>query len=530
MIFLSKRKNRFLISLLSGIMMVIAFPYTGSLTFLFFISLVPLLLVENYVFNNLKSRKLFGYSYLSFFIYNIGTTWWIWNASAGGMLFAVFLNSLLMAVFFQFYHILKKNISRKYGLIFFIASWLSFEYFHYSWELSWPWLNFGNIFSITPNIIQWYEYTGVLGGSLWLLLINYIFYYIIVLYQKDKELSQTWVGVLFITIISPMILSQIVNSNYNEKLDPIEVLCLQPNIDPYNEKFNTSITEQINKLLSLARKNLTNKTSLIIAPETAISSPVWENNFEQTPICSTFLDFSSEYNVPFLTGASTLKFFTSKNSNVSRELINSKGFYESYNTSILFEKDSFPRFIHKSKLVLGVEKIPFNTILPQLEDLAINLDGASGSLGVETEAKSFNANEIGFTSTVCYESVYGEFVSEQVKDGAELIFIITNDGWWGNTPGYKQHASFASLRAIENRRSIARSANTGISCLINQRGEVLSKTEWWVEDVVRGSINKNQVLSFYTKNGDWIGRFSEVIWYVSILILLFIKIKKAIKK
>ena len=186
--------------------------------------------------------------------------------------------------------------------------------------------------------------------------------------------------------------------------------------------------------------------------------------------------------------------------------------------------------MHKSKLVLGVEKIPFNTMFPWLEDLAIDLDGASGSLGTENKAKSFKSKGLSFTSTVCYESIYGEFVAEQVKSGAQFICIITNDGWWGNTPGYKQHASFASLRAIENRRAVVHSANTGISSFINQKGDVISKTKWWVEDTLTESISKNKKITFYTKYGDVLGSVSEVLLYGLVLTLLFVKVKKAIKK
>ena len=107
---------------------------------------------------------------------------------------------------------------------------------------------------------------------------------------------------------------------------------------------------------------------------------------------------------------------------------------------------------------------------------------------------------------MCYESIYGGFISEQCKKGAELIFIITNDGWWGNTPGYKQHLAFARLRAIENRKSIARSANTGTSCFINQRGDVIKKTEWWKEACIKSSLKRNSIKTYYSMNGDAIGR------------------------
>jgi len=109
---------------------------------------------------------------------------------------------------------------------------------------------------------------------------------------------------------------------------------------------------------------------------------------------------------------------------------------------------------------------------------------------------------------ICYESIYGEFVTGFVRNGANLLFIMTNDGWWKDTPGYRQHAMYARLRAIENRRSIARSANTGISYLINQKGEILDSRAWWIEDAFRGKIQANNKLSFYSRFGDYLGRIS----------------------
>lgn len=502
--------------MLSGMLMFISFPFTGSLTFLVFFSWVPILLVENSISNFTKSKNLFIHSYLTFLIYNIGTTWWIWNADEGGMLFAVLLNSLIMSFFFQIFHVLKKRINLNFSLIFLLATWVTFEYLHYSWELSWPWLNLGNAFSITPKIIQWYEYTGVLGGTIWVLIVNYLIFKLIIKNEIKLIYKSKLTLIIISVIILPISYSIYKYNTYEEILDPVEVVVIQPNIDPYTEKFSTDISLQLQKMFDLAVKEISPKTELLIAPETAISASIWENNFLQTNLYFEIQNELTELNdVPFLTGASTLRQFDYKNSSVSRVLPKNQGYYESYNSSILFVKNFQPDFIHKSKLVLGVEKIPFNTVFPWFEDLAINLDGASGSLGVESKATSFAIDSLRFTSTVCYESVYGEFVSQQVMSGAEFIAVITNDGWWGDTPGYKQHSSFSSLRAIENRRSVARSANTGISCFINQRGDVLSNTKWDEALALKVIINKNNKITFYTKYGDILG-----VLFTSIFILL----------
>ncbi len=111
--------------------------------------------------------------------------------------------------------------------------------------------------------------------------------------------------------------------------------------------------------------------------------------------------------------------------------------------------------------------------------------------------------------------------------GADFLFIITNDGWWRDTPGYKQHNSFARIRAIENRRSVARSANTGISSLIDQRGRELARAGWWERTGLRGNLNKNDHLTFYTKHGDFLGRIATLL---TVILILYSIVFRFIKK
>lgn len=511
--------------------MVISFPFTGSLTLLVFISWVPLLMVEYFISKQkYRSSKVYIHAFVTFFIYNLGTTWWIWNASPEGAVFAIVLNALIMAFVFYVFHKIKKNYSEKIGYLLLIFTWISFEYIHYHWELSWPWLNLGNVFSIMPSIVQWYSITGVLGGTLWVLLINIIAFFIIknVFFKLKKREDQTKdlliLGVVFFT---PIIFSLIYYFNYKEIKNPVEVVSIQPNIDPYNEKFTSELKGQLDKIFHQADIKVTPKTKFILAPETAISATFFEEDLKTLPFFNYMIQRKAKWGESaFYTGASTLCFFEEKNSTASRKLDGGAGYIESYNTSLLINQYNAPYFVHKSKLVLGVEKIPFLTVFPWLEQLAINLDGASGSLGVEIEPKVLQANNLTFAPSICYESIYGEFISKQVKKGAEMIFVITNDGWWGDTPGYKQHASFSRLRAIENRRSLARSANTGISCFIDQRGDVLQKTNWWKETSIRGELNTNSDLTFYSKHGDVIG---ALFCFILVFILGFELVKSLIK-
>ena len=138
----------------------------------------------------------------------------------------------------------------------------------------------------------------------------------------------------------------------------------------------------------------------------------------------------------------------------------------------------------------------------------------------------------GIAPVICYESVYGDYVGQYMRKGANAIFIMTNDGWWDKTPGHVQHLKFASLRAIEHRRSVARSANTGISAFIDQRGRILDQIKYDKEDTLSGSIRFNKNITFYSRWGDLIARIAillSIILIISGTVRRFIKPKAPAK-
>ncbi len=131
--------------------------------------------------------------------------------------------------------------------------------------------------------------------------------------------------------------------------------------------------------------------------------------------------------------------------------------------------------------------------------------------------KDTDGQNIPIGCAVCYESVYGEYYTDYIRKGARAMTIITNDAWWGDTPGYRQHLSYASLRAIETRRAIARCANTGISAIISPSGEIVSETQWWTPAVLEGRIPLRDDMTFFVVHGDITGRICT---FLSILLLL----------
>lgn len=523
-----QKKHRFILSILSGILLVISFPYSGNLTPLVFIAFVPLLLVESYITTKrYRSRKVFTHAFLTFLIYNVGTTWWVAYADLNGAMLAFVANTLLMTVIFYLFHLTKKYVGSKEGYLSLLIYWIGFEYLHYHWEASWTWLTLGNTFSIVPSWVQWYSYSGALGGSFWILCINLLIYRV---YQNLWFKGESWriQTPLFIVagafFVIPMTISLITYYTYTEEKNPYEVVAIQPNIDPYEAKFNLPPMLQLEQMGQLMLSEATEKTDLILAPETAISASFDEDNFKRMGYYPYLKSIQEKLKgTSICIGASTVKFFDKKNSRSSRLHNGGPGYIEYYNTSIFLDENSEPQIIHKSKLVPGVESIPFSDIFPFLEDVAIENGGTSGTLGSEPYPKVFYDKNVKFAPVVCYESIYGGWVAEQCRNGAQLICIATNDGWWDDTPGYKQHCSFASLRAIENRRSIARSANTGTSCFVNQRGDILKATEWWKKDVIKATLNLNSEQTFFTTYGNVMGRSFA---FVAALLILFTFVKR----
>ncbi|MFT7119604.1 MAG: apolipoprotein N-acyltransferase, partial [Flavobacteriales bacterium] len=178
-----------LLALLSAILLWLGWP-TYGFAGLLLIAFVPLLLSEKRIRSSSTKRKagkVFLHSYLTFFIWNIATTYWLYFSTPFGMWFAVIANAALMSLVFLGYHLLARKATQGAALTFLACLWISFERMHLEWDFSWPWLNLGNGFSEMTSWIQWYEYTGTFGGSLWIWLVN-IFVFLSVLSFRESGL------------------------------------------------------------------------------------------------------------------------------------------------------------------------------------------------------------------------------------------------------------------------------------------------------------------------------------------------------
>lgn len=495
---------------------------------------IPVLLLEHHIRNEQENRKLwvFVYGFLTFFGWNISTIWWIWNATAGGAIAAYFINSLPMVLPLMLY----SNLNATNGKInqwFFIAAWISLEMLQFYWDFAFPWLILGNAFANWPNLVQWFEYTGVLGGSLYILWFGFAGFKWLVQMQSMDILTKRkkLFNIVFFGLFAPFFFSFYV-LNQHHKSNKLfnrtaSFVVVQPNIDPYGEKFGTlSPMMQLEKMLALAKPKITDKTVAIVLPETALQGGLKENSIEDEALVQTLRAFLQQYpHVSVLTGADSYKIYNEneKPSATARKAYNGTVTYDAFNTAFFISHQKPVEVYHKNKLVPGVEQMPYPSFFKFLEQFAIGLGGTSGSLGKNGDSKVFTAaNQLNLAPIICYESAFPEFTASYVNKQADVLVIITNDGWWGNTPGYKQHLSFASLRAIENRKPIVRSANTGISATIDETGKILHQTQWWQPDAFEATVTLTKANTFYTQYGDVIGWFM-VAYFVVQLPNLFIR-------
>lgn len=517
------QKNKLLgASTLSGVLLAGGFMPLPTF-FLMFMAFIPLLWVEHVISKERESTSkwtVFKFAFNSFFIWNILSTWWIQNSSFPAGILGNALNAVFMTVPFLFYHVTKKRMGTRAASFGFVSYWMTFEIGHLTWDLSWPWLTLGNSFAHIPQIVQWYEYTGVFGGGLWILSLNIILANIL-FDRLDPSKQQQPIKKLIVKpsliFLLPILVSIVLYTTHNvESDDQVEIIAIQPNFEPHYQKFNSTQREQLSRFIRLSEEKLDDNTAYLIFPETSFWGINGEN-LEEAGVIQALKAFVSKYeNLNLVSGIGTTIWYEEEDDrpehiftfcNDDRTICR---YRDSHNAAIQInnEGDEIP-YYKKSKLVPGAESMPFIGNIDLFRGFILDLGGAPGlSLGTQEEREVFSSKYGNVAPLICYESVYGDYVTDYVKNGAEAFFVVTNDGWWDNTIGHRQHMYLSSLRAIENRRYVVRSANTGVSCFINSRGDIYSPSKYDEAIAVKDSIYMRKDRTFYSYYGDLIGRVS----------------------
>lgn len=546
----SKHENnlpRLALATLTGVLLWLGFPLM-PLTPLMFIGFVPLLLVEDDISRSREGAskwEVFKYSYHALFVWNILTTYWVANTAFAAGIFAFSMNTFFMCIPIVLFHQIKKILGGRLMGISFIAFWITFEYLHMRQDLTWPWLTLGNSFSTYPSWVQWYEYLGVFGGSFWILAGNVLFFKLIQNHYPQLKsffnLKQTEIAPLVVKnnllpsgkkgsliticllLLLPILISFGIYVSYEDKGLERNIVLVQPNLEPHYVKFDISNTATLNQFMKLSVAAVDETTDYLVFPETSFDG-VKTNDFYVNKNISSLKKYVDRFpKLKLITGLGSRKIYEPGETHgpavrayarSGRDTI----FWESHNSAIqLTSGKEAVDFYLKGKMVPGAEIFPYRKVLWFMEPLVNQLGGSVSGFATQKERSVFEGDGTAVAPVICFESVFGEYCTEYVRKGAEALFIVTNDGWWDNTAGHRQHMAFARLRAIETRRSIARSANMGTCGFINQRGDVSQATAYGKIGTVKGSIRFNNEITFYTIWGDVIGR---VALFTTILLLL----------
>jgi len=509
------RKNIFL-ALTSGLLL--GLPWSvSSIFFVVFIAWVPLLLLEAEVRHHINPYVVFNYAFVSFLLWNIIGTWWIMQAQWAGAILIIVANSLLQALVFWLASRIRTILN--IPLLFpFLIIWMGYEHFHLSWDLAWPWLNLGNALATAPKLIQWYEFTGVRGGTLWIMLTNFAALKAYTIYRKNGPGSIIPIGVVTLMLfLIPVVVSHQIFQNFEAEGETVNIALIQPNLDPYTEKFDPdNYARHVEAFFRTAAAIVDNKTQYLFGPETLIVEQIDERDPTASRYYRDLLEFRKKYpKLNILLGVHSYQKLGNENIPPGSRFNSSENFYyEAFNTALFLPagSGSAPQFYHKTKLVPLFERMPFVQYLSFLGKYSLELGGYTGTYSLRQERTRFVLPDasIGILPIVCFESIFGPYCSRNLPEEKGFICMITNDGWWKNTPGYRHHFNFSPVRAIENRRDFVRVANTGISALIDASGMIIAKTPWWEKTTLKGTVHLRRGRTFFTRHGDYLGRISSV--------------------
>lgn len=501
-----------------GVAATLSFP-PFNIFILGFVAWLPVFKwLDEYDQRKMSGRQLAGLSFLSFLFWNMASTYWVANTSFIPGLVAFLMNSFFMMIVVWGTGMIRRRSHPLWRIWILPVAWISFEYLHHQWELTWPWLTLGNSLADQIALIQWYSWTGVFGGTLWIFLMNILVYR----YLKGKPPQKKALGQLSLAFAVPMLISLFMYIQTEDQGTPVDVAVIQPNFEPHYEKFRLPANLQIDRFIDLSRSIVDSNTQFLVFPETSFSIRDVSRIERFRPVIRLREMLNDYPGMTLVTGFDGFRFHTAedKDKREVRSYAANGGdtiYYSVLNAAMSLNSgpmDSIPIYL-KSKLVPGPEIFPYGKVLFFLQPVIEMLDGTLSHFALQPERTTLGTQEHPVAPVICYESVFGDYNSGYIDAGAQAIFIMTNDGWWDNTPGHQQHLAYARMRAIEQRKSIARSANTGISCFIDQKGRISQATKYGVEAAIRQKILFNNVKTVYQKSGDIIAK-------VALLMLIFL--------
>ncbi|MBM4171621.1 MAG: apolipoprotein N-acyltransferase [Ignavibacteria bacterium] len=500
-----QRKKERILALTSGIFIGIAFPPL-PFPYLIFFALIPYL----YVLNKRETlTEINRITYLTAFVFTLITLYWVgsWTKEADPFLMIsgillMFVNPALYLIPSTLFYFAKKSIGKNAAFFIFPFFWVSFEFAYSLTDLRFPWLTLSNSLPKFNLFIQIADIVGAYGISLIILFINLFTFLFINEISSSRKLRKTYFAFALGLFFIPIIYGFIRIKTYKVSEEKVKVGLIQPNFNPWDKWEAGNVNEQLDLYLNMSSEAVKKNAKVIVWPESALPVYLFSGNYPYE--VQRIHEFSDSNDVFVLTGMPDVQFFFDEKEAPSDAKVSkiSKTKYVSYNSILLFSPQS--RTVQKYgkiKLVPFGEHVPFVEHLPFLGDL-IKWQVGISSWNVGKEQTVFNlieGIELNIAGVVCIESIYPDFVAGFVQKGANLIAVVTNDSWYGYSSGPFQHKEISAIRAIENRRSVVRSANGGVSCLIDPLGRTLQSTKLFERDILVVDAPIENRMTFYSK-------------------------------
>ncbi len=463
-------------------------------------------------------RSSFRLGYWFGLIWGAMTLFWIASSTVIGTVLTISINALHYALLWWIFSLFRKR-NEVFALFFLPFLWCGMEYIRLFTDIRFNWLNLAYTQTYYTPFIQIIESTGYHILS-FILLTLAISIYSLLKFQTRFRFIPLLLNMLLIIILTAYGYIRI-GEIEKFQLPFIKVGLVQPNIDPYEKWDPVFQQEAFDMLIRSSNELVSNSLDIIVWPETAVPFYL-RSKFDELKRITHFTDLNNMF---LLTGTPDYAYESPSNK------------FRSYNAAFFFRPGSM-NFEHyyKMALVPGSETIPFKKILSFLKNWDLGVGDfypgndfkvfnfkISKKIGrinknIKIESGSTEPVQINLSSIICYDSVFPHIVREFVKRGANILTIITNDGWFGLTSGPYQHAQYAVLRAVENRVSIIRCANTGISCFIDPLGRIQDRINLNTRGNLSGAIPVMDGKTFYTENGDWFGKLVVCVALIFVVI------------
>ncbi|MFZ4525591.1 MAG: apolipoprotein N-acyltransferase [Chlorobium sp.] len=504
--------SRYAGSVLSGLLLGLSFPSYPfvRLELLAWIALVPLLLSLRIVD---KPGELFRRVYLSMLLFCLISLWWVSLATLPGGVLTLLAEAFFLTVPILAFYAVKKLAGYRFALFSLPFLWVSWEWAYMQQDFSLGWLTLGNSQANLNVMIQYADVTGVWGISFWLLWFNVLA--VVALSSSKKELFR-FVAPMMLMILAPLSYFLALwsrDGGNNESKTRLRVTLVQPNIDPHRKWVQQNSGDIMDRYYWMTGKAVReNLPDLVIWPETAIPFSIFDPNYAAD--LYSLRASLRQWHTPLLTGFVDVMHSRNK-------------LYEAYNASMLLEPgDAAPQIYRKMHLVPFAERVPYLDYFPWLGYATFSLSGISGwgrgrdasVMKLETE----KYGEVVIANFICYESIFPGHVAEFVRKGARLLTLVTNDGWYATSYGPYQHLAIGRLRCIENRRAMARCANTGLTVVLDQYGRTIAEIPWWERQTLTAEVPLESSLTYYTRHPDLLPKvaaaISALLFFVALLL------------